>query len=330
MITDIENILIIRYLRNELNNAESQQVVSWLEEKEANRRFLFGLKEVYMLSRWAELREKAGTADGWCELNESLDESQPSFYRKWVRLGLQYAAAAIFFLVSGFLLHGLVQKQQPQFNMIETSSGQQSTLVLNDGTKVILNENSKLIYPTNFNQGSRKVFLRGEAYFEVTHDAKRPFLVNVGSYTVKDLGTKFNVETYPDDINTYTSLKEGKVQIVENGKGNKILSELQPGMQLAYNRRTGAYSVKTIDKNAIGDWFLSQIVIRHKTLKDVADLLSSKYGYSIEINNSKIEDLTYSITIKNESLEEILSNIHFITPQVQYSINQENKSVIIK
>jgi ferric-dicitrate binding protein FerR (iron transport regulator) len=330
MITDIDNILLIKYLRNELNDTESQQVVDWLQEKKENEQFLFGLKEAYMLSRWEDLRVKAKTAEGWSELNKSLDENQPSFYRKWVRLGLQYAAAAILFLVSGFLLHDLVQKQQPQFNMIETASGQQSTLVLNDGTKVILNENSKLIYPTNFNQGARNVTLQGEAYFEVIHDAKRPFLVNVKSYTVKDLGTKFDVDAYTDDINTYTSLKEGKVQIVENGDGGKVMSELKPGTQLEYNRKTRAYSVKTIDKNAIGDWILSQVVIRHKTLKDVADMLSSKYGYSIKIKNSKIEDLTYNITIEDESLQEILSDIHFITPQVQYSLNKEIKSVIFK
>jgi hypothetical protein len=65
-------------------------------------------------------------------------------------------------------------------------------------------------------------------------------------------------------------------------------------------------------------------------LKDVADMLSSKYGYSIKIKNSKIEDLTYNITIEDESLQEILSDIHFITPQVQYSLNKEIKSVIFK
>jgi ferric-dicitrate binding protein FerR (iron transport regulator) len=330
MITDIENILLIRYLRNELNDVESQQVVSWLQEEEANKHFLFGLKEAYMLSQWAELREKAGTTDGWCDLNKSLDENQPSFHKRWVRLGLQYAAAAILFFVSGFLLHNVVLKKQPQFNMIETASGQQSTLVLNDGTKVKLNENSKLIYPTNFNQGARNVTLQGEAYFEVIHDAKKPFLVHVGSYTVKDLGTKFDVNDYKDGLYSYTSLKKGEVEILDQAKGNKIISDLQPGMQLAYNRRTGAYSVKTIDKNAIGNWFLSQVFIRHKTLKDVAEMLSSKYGYSIEINNSKIEDLTYNITIEDEPLEEILSDIHFITPQVQYSLNKRIKSVIFK
>ena len=64
MITDIDNILLIKYLRNELNDAENQQVVDWIQAKEANKQFLFGLKEAYMLSRWEELRDKANTEDG--------------------------------------------------------------------------------------------------------------------------------------------------------------------------------------------------------------------------------------------------------------------------
>jgi ferric-dicitrate binding protein FerR (iron transport regulator) len=330
MITDIENKLLIRYLRNELNDTESQQVVSWLQENEANKHLLFGLKEAYMLSRWDELRKKAETENSWNELKQSLNAKQTYSFNKWVRIGLQYAAIAILFLVSGFLLHDLIQDQPTQYNIIQTASGKQSTLILSDGTKVTLNENSKLIYPTNFNHGERNVTLLGEAFFEVIHNEKQPFLVHVHNYTVKDLGTKFDIKAYPNEIYSYTSLQKGKVQILDNTKGNKILSELQPGSQLAFNGKTGNYSVKAIDNNAIAEWIPSKIIIRHKTLAIISQILSSKYGYTIELKNRNIEKLTYNITIEKEPLDEILSDIHIITPQVGYSINQEKKIVTIK
>ena len=329
MITDIENLLLIKYLRNELNDTESQQVVSWSQENEANKHFIFGLKEAYMLSRWKELRDKAETENGWNELKLSIETNQPSSIKKWVQFGLKYAAIAILFLVSGFLLHDVVLNDQPQYNTIATASGKQSTLVLNDGSRITLNENSKLIYPTNFNQEERSVTLLGEAYFEVIHDAKKPFLVHTGSYIVKDLGTKFDIHAYPNETYSYTSLKKGKVQILDNAKGNKILSELQPGTQLAYNRKTGDYAVKKIDKNAIAVWLPGKIIIKHKTLTIISQMLSSKYGYIIDVKKNNFENLTYNITIENEPLDEILSDIHFITPQVQYSINNEKKTVII-
>ena len=330
MITNIENLLLIRYLRNELSDTENRLVLSWFQENEANKQFLFGLKEAYMLSQWEELREKDETENGWNELKQSLDTKHEYSINKWVRLGLRYAAIALLFLVSGFLMHDLILNQQPQFNIIETASGKQSTLILNDGTRVTLNENSRLIYPTNFNQDDRSVTLQGEAFFDVIHNAKKPFMVHVQNYTVKDLGTKFDVNAYPDRIYSYTSLKKGKVQILDNAKGNKILSELQPGTQLAYNRKTGDYSVKAIDKNVIAQWLPGKIIIKHKKLTTIAQILSSKYGYTIDVKNINFKNLTYNITIENEPLDEILSDIHFITPQVKYSINPEKKTVIIK
>jgi ferric-dicitrate binding protein FerR (iron transport regulator) len=330
MITDIDNILIIKYLRHELNDAESQQMIDWLQENDENRHFIFGLKDTYMLSCWKELQDKAGTGDGWKALAQTLHESKRSSNKERMYIVLKYTAAAILLFAFSFLMYNIVQSRQPQFNMIKTTSGQMSTLVFDDGTKVILNENSRLIYPKKFNKNMRSVKLLGEAYFEVAHNPSRPFFVNTGNYTVKVLGTKFNVKAYPNQIYSYTSLKVGKVQILDNGKGNKVLSELKPGTQLKYNEKTGKYAVRSIDKDAIANWSLNQVVIKHKTFENIIAILSSKYGYTINLKNSDFGRSTYNITIDNEPLDEILSDIHFITPEMHYSIDTVNKSVTIK
>jgi ferric-dicitrate binding protein FerR (iron transport regulator) len=331
MINDINNILLIKYLRNELSESEQDAILQWVEEKDENKEFLFGLKEAYQLSKWKEFKIRADAASGWEDLNERIDqlsEQQPRKLntKKW----WYYAAAAIVLLFVGFGLRDLVNTDKVTFNTIETYSGQQSTLLLNDGTKVNLNQNSKLIYPTSFNGANRNVRLQGEAYFEVAHNTRHPFQVDIGTYTVRVLGTKFNIDAYPDQIYVYTSLKEGRIQIIDNSKDAKVLSELKPGMQLSYNRRTGEYFVKTIDTGQITDWANGEMVIKRQTLEEVAQRLEQKYGYSIQIQDHRINKLTYSITIDKEPLEEILSNIHFITPQVNYSINNSTKTVILR
>lgn len=330
MITDIDNILIIKYLRHELNDAESQQMIDWLQENEENRHFIFGLRDTYMLSCWKELQDKAGTEDGWNVLAQTLNENKHSANRQRIHLVLKYTTAAVLFFAVSFFMYNLVQRSQPQFNMIKTDPRQISTLVFDDGTKVILNENSRLIYPKKFNKNVRAVKLLGEAYFEVAHNPSRPFFVNTGKYTVKVLGTKFNVKAYPNQTYSFTSLKTGKVQILDNGKGNKILSELKPGTQLKYNEKTGKYAVRSIDKDAIANWSLNQVVIKHKNFENIIAILSSKYGYTINLKNSDFGSSTYNITIDNEPLDEILSDIHFITPGMHYSIDTVNKSVTIK
>ena len=143
MITNIDNVLLVKYLRKELDEDETQLVVDWLEAKDENKHFLFGLKEAYMLSRWEELSAIAGTEKGWNGLKKSLDKKQPAFIKRYTPVVLRYAAVVIVLLTSGFFLHNLVHRQQPQYFVMETASGQQSTLTLNDGTIVKLNENSK-------------------------------------------------------------------------------------------------------------------------------------------------------------------------------------------
>jgi ferric-dicitrate binding protein FerR (iron transport regulator) len=331
MMNDINNILLIKYLRNELSESEREVVLRWLEEKEENKEFLFGLKETYQLSLWQETKTRSGADEGWQQLNnkieESLEAQKPFFakFRSW-----QYAAAVVIFVMTGFLLREMTKSENISFNSLETTSGEQSTLYLNDGTKVKINENSRLTYPAQFNGKNRDVFLRGEAYFEVAHNKEHPFQVNIGAYTVRVLGTKFNIDAYPDQIYVYTGLKEGRIQIIENSKEAKILSELKPGMQFSYNRRTGEYFVKLVEVNEMADWMSGQMIIRRQTLQEVALRLTEKYGYQIVIQDPEIAKLTYNITIDKEPLEEILSNLHFITPQITYSVDEKHKIVILK
>jgi len=330
MISNIDNDLLIKYLRGDLSSSESLQLADWINQKEENKEFLFGLKEAYMLSRWEELRDKADTAEGWSALSETINETSSSFSGKKIMMIVRYAAAAIVIFSFGFLFNAVLQHDDPALNTVSTAYGEQSTVILNDGTKIKLNENSSLTYPGKFSKQTRNVTLSGEAFFEVKHNEKKPFLVHVGAYTVKVLGTKFNVDAYTDKVYSYTSLKEGKIQIIDNSKDSKILSELKPGTQICYNKRTSEYFVTEIDKEEIADWTNGQMVIKRETLEEVAKVLEKKYGYTISIQNNKISKLVYNITIEDESLEEILGNIHFITPQVHYSISKDKKTVIFK
>ena len=109
MITNIDNVLLVKYLKKELTESETQLVVDWLEEKDENKHFLFGLKEAYMLSRWEELSAIAGTEKGWNGLKKSLVKKQPSLLKKYTPVVLRYAAILIVLLTSGLFLNNLLQ-----------------------------------------------------------------------------------------------------------------------------------------------------------------------------------------------------------------------------
>lgn len=329
MISDIDNSLLVKYLKNELNEEESQKVIEWLEQNKENPEFLFGLKDLYMLGRWEELSKKADTAHGWEKLVDSIKKQRQS--KNVFRTYLKYAAILIVFFSMGYGYKNYFHQPSPMMNTVITAEGERTTVILDDGTKVKLNQNSKLVYPSSFDGKNRKVALSGEAYFEVFHNDENPFLVDVGIYIVKVLGTKFNVEAYPGDICSYTSLKEGRVQILENGTEEvHILSELKPGTQLVYNVQTGQYQMNRVNIEEIGDWMKGQIVVKQKTLLELTDILKQKYGYHFEIHTDSISNIIYNIVLEQESLEEILNDMTIITPQVHYSVHHESRTVIFR
>src|SRR5690606_34514920 len=103
-------------------------------------------------------------------------------------------------------------------------------LTLEDGTKVWLNADSKLQYPTTFETGRvRRVFLTGEAYFEVAKNAAKPFIVESEQQFVQVLGTHFNISSYPDDALVQTTLSEGSVRVTQKETG--VQKQLRPGQQ---------------------------------------------------------------------------------------------------
>ena len=100
MISDIENSLLVKYLKNELNEEESQKVIGWLEKNKENQEFLFGLKDLYMLGRWEELSRKADTTHGWEKLSGSIRKQRQS--KNVFRSCLKYAAILIVFFSMGY------------------------------------------------------------------------------------------------------------------------------------------------------------------------------------------------------------------------------------
>lgn len=115
--------------------------------------------------------------------------------------------------------------QKPLYNTIETPNGGQYAVVLSDGTKVWLNATSTLRFPATFTEGERRVTLTGEAYFEVVHNSDYPFIVAAGNAEIKDIGTAFNINSYPDEPAMQVTLTEGLASVSAGGKE----VQLKPG-----------------------------------------------------------------------------------------------------
>ncbi|MEL7588780.1 MAG: FecR family protein [Prolixibacteraceae bacterium] len=184
---------------------------------------------------------------------------------------------------------------------------------LGDGSKVWLNNGSKLKYPSRFNGKNRKVFLTGEAYFDVASNKKIPFIVGTENIDIKVTGTAFNVMAYPDDPVIETALVEGEVVLYKRGS-SKSFKIMAPDEVLKYNTYQHTY---TVDSGNVGkhiSWKDGMLTFKNDAIEQVAQKLARWYNVDVSFSDIKAKEFTYTATFADESLQQVLELMQLATP----------------
>ena len=213
-----------------------------------------------------------------------------------------------------------------EYNKLTTPVGGEYSLVLSDGTKVFLNADSELKYPVEFSDGKRIVDLKGEAYFEVHKDSLRPFIVRMNGAEVTVLGTSFNVNTYGDDGQIYTTLVNGSVRVssVKNGQAEV----LKPGMQSVMNVQSGLLTVRKVDVEPYVAWREGRFVFRAMTLDLIMRQLQRWYDFEVFYQNPELKDYEFRGVIKRDmDLDKVLSVIK-VTTNVDFEVKGKVITII--
>ena len=211
------------------------------------------------------------------------------------------------------------------FHTIHVPYGQRVEILLSDSTHVWLNANTTMTYPSEFTKDKREVTINGEAFFEVKHNNRWPFLVHTSQMDIKDLGTKFNVEAYTDKGYVETSLIEGKVEIVS---ADKKAHFLQPGQKL--RAMSGNIKLSTIDDPDSYRWREGLYCFNNKTLSNIMKDFEKYYGLRIEIRNKKIRHIVLSGKFRiAEGLDYALSILQTKTP-FHYYRNEATSTLYIE
>lgn len=213
-----------------------------------------------------------------------------------------------------------------EYNKLTTPIWGEYSLVLSDGTKVFLNADSELKYPVEFSDGKRIVDLKGEAYFEVHKDSSRPFVVRMNGAEVTVLGTSFNVNTYGDDGQIYTTLVNGSVRVssVKNGQAEV----LKPGMQSVMDVQSGQLTVREVDVEPYVAWREGRFVFRTMTLDLIMRQLQRWYDFEVFYQNPELKDYEFRGVIKRDmDLDKVLSVIK-VTTNVDFEVKGKVITII--
>ncbi len=201
--------------------------------------------------------------------------------------------------------------------------GGEYVLKLSDGSKVWLNAETELKYPLTFDQAQRKVFLKGEAYFEVTKDEHCPFVIESGQHTVTVLGTSFGIRAYPEENQVLTTLENGIVRI--STPEQEVW--LQPGKQSRADLQTFRIEVKEVDTHLYTAWHSGKFVFIDQTLGDILNALSRWYNIDLIYTYPDLKEIQFTGELKRYGeINEFLEKIEHLE-KVRFSIQGKTVTV---
>jgi transmembrane sensor len=212
--------------------------------------------------------------------------------------------------------------QQSNINVLTVPNGKYTRLELGDGTKVWINAGSKLSYPVPFASSKREVTLEGEAYFEVSHNADRPFVVHVKAVDISVLGTGFGISTFGNQVST--ALEHGKVRLDAGGQSLVLL----PGELGAYKEESKSLTKSEADLRLYTAWKDLDIYFSGNTLEEITSRLAREYNVTFVFEKEKLKNLHFTIDMpKQAELGKILNNIKFSSDEVDFVLKGNEVSV---
>lgn len=179
---------------------------------------------------------------------------------------------------------------EPLINRVIVPKGGEYKLELSDGTKVWLNSESEIAFPTQFTGDTRTVELQGEAYFEVRSDAAHPFVVKTDLLAVRVLGTSFNLMTYRNDPTVETTLITGSLQVIRDD----VETLLEPGMQARLDKRSNTLTTRPVYAEGYAAWARQMFVFFNEPISSICRKLARWYDVEIDASAPELDQMLYS------------------------------------
>lgn len=308
--------LLRLYLRNRYSFETEEKVQEWLTINPATEELEQASKEY-----WNSIStgKDTTTFDALKRVNEKIGIHLEKGKTIWLKVFLRVAAVFILLIGISGLWFYLQQPNHPTMVEISAAYGETKQVTLPDQTEVWLNAGSSLKYPSEFNQKIRSVSLTGEAFFSVTKNQSKPFVVETKNLTVKVLGTKFNLKAYRDEHQTVATLQEGEIEVQTETRQKQ---KLAPNEQLVYNRETSTLNVVKINPEDIPDWKNGKLLFSEATLGRILQTLERHFNISFDIDKS-IDLSTEHYTIKferEETPEQIVQVLADVSGDFSYSV----------
>lgn len=290
----MEKNILYRFFSNTATIEEERQLLAWIEEDPEHQKELLKERRIFDLTIMTSSEEKSKPA--------KLRTRSYPVYR--IRELVKIAAVAILVWGMSFYFYKMTSDEPAiPLTTISVPAGQRINLTLPDGTSVWMNARSEIKYPAVFSGDERKVSLKGEAWFEVTH-AGMPFIVEAGKYAVEVLGTTFNLDANPDINKFSASLIEGKVKVINRDHPSEEVI-LDPNEQVYISE--GKLSKQAIADFDVFRWRDGLFCFKNMSFNTMLEYIEKYYDVKVILQKADLprKELSGKIRI-NDGVEHAL------------------------
>ncbi len=316
------HILMVKYLTKEASAKEKEELLEWLSKSEENRYLFCSLKDAYDLGQFETHFKNSDATAEWEKLFRRIKPVvKPVYTISIFKKVMRYAAIFVLGLLCMKMVD-IFRTGEPVIKeyvtRIETGKGERSKVTLPDSTVVWLNACSSITYNQDFGSQTRKVDLKGEAYFDVYKDISKPFLVCADSLTYRVTGTSFNVYSFDNDNIASLVLVEGAVSF-EYGS---FKTDILPGELIEFDKTAHRMLRKRTNTGFYTSWRFGELAFEEMTFEELAKRLERNFNITFVFQNEKVKEESFGGTFRNyDSLETVLKVISTSMP-IKYKIEK--------
>ncbi len=356
--------LLARYFNGSMTRSDEELLNRWLEADEENRQFIQFMEEVRNSGSDQEderFLSKLDVDHDWAAVSSHISrehakkrlEKVHELHKKRKKQAaitgfLKVAALILAAFTSAYLTYEFVYTPSAEAALqdmavleeVSTNRGERANITLGDGTTVSLNVDSKLLIPRNFGDKERKVILEGEAFFDVTEDRDRPFLIESGGSVTEVLGTSFGIRSYESDSDVKVIVKSGKVALKRmdhpeiEDELSEVVSENRVSLQagdLGIFRKDDF----RVTSAAVGDpdeflgWLDNRLIFREASLEEIFQTLERWFEVTItsELADSKMQESRITLNMRKGHIRDVL-DLMAVSVSIEYEITEEDQVVI--
>ena len=322
-------ILVSRSLAGESSQEEEEELKSMVEKSMPHR-----LRYEAILKHWGKSKQRADIdiENAYQRVREVISGIEQGTSRNlyptnnivsWVA---RIAAVLTIAIGIGMYLNAYQETiwVKLAWHSKENAKGERSKITLPDGSTVWLNADSELRYPEEFSADAREIFLTGEAFFDVTKNPKKPFIIHLADGQVRVLGTTFNVKAFDGDSLVETSVVTGKVAFIPNTTAGHLQDTmlLTPDHKAVYSRTFKKLSMEKTNGSEEKAWTEGRLIFRSARFDEVAKTLERTYARKITFAADDLRNCRLTGTFQSNSLEEVIALISE-TKDYKYSISPQ-------